>query len=212
MARPKTPLLSTAKIAEAALKVIDEQGEHAYTLGNVARVLNVKTSSLYNHIKSKEELTELVRALVVRPINSSYFLELPWDQALIEWARSYIHALAAHPNTIKLLATRPVSAPVALYMYEGVVRGFLDAGWPLELTATRITAVESFLVGSAIDMVAPEIMIDTSTLEDEVPLLKKSIELNPSKSLRAETAFEIGIYAIAAGLKKELVELRNDTS
>ncbi|SHE62404.1 transcriptional regulator, TetR family [Ferrithrix thermotolerans DSM 19514] len=208
MARPKTPLLNKEKIAEAALKVIEEQGEQAYTLGNVARELNVKTSSLYNHIRSKDELTELVRAVVTKPIDSSVFDSLPWDQALIEWARSYIQAFAAHPNTIKLLATKPVSAPVALYMYEGVVRGFLEAGWPLELTATRITAVESFLLGSAIDMVAPEIMIDTNGLDDNVPLLKKSIELNPTKSLRAKTAFEIGISALANGLKKELEEIR----
>ena len=50
MARPSKPKLSTTAIAEAALQLVDAQGE--LTLPQLAKALSVSASSLYNHVQA----------------------------------------------------------------------------------------------------------------------------------------------------------------
>ncbi len=202
MGRPRTPILSREGIGKAALEVIDTLGEHRFTMGGIARHLGVTTPSLYNHVDSKEDVVELVRALVVEPIDTMAFQSVGWSQALMTWARSYRDAFAAHPNAIKLLATRPIRTPFVLYMYQDVISGLLDGGWSIEQCLPVITAVENFILGSALDSVAPEVMIDVKDLREEVPLLTKATQVN--NPARASTAFEIGLQALVAGLNRLL--------
>ncbi|WP_298212234.1 TetR/AcrR family transcriptional regulator C-terminal domain-containing protein [Ferrimicrobium sp.] len=205
MGRPRTPILSRERIATVALELIDQHGEESFTMAKIATHLGVTTPSLYNHVDSKEELIELVRALVVEPIDTTAFLSYPWDQAVVTWARSYRSAFAHHPNTIQLLATRPIRTPFVLYMYQDVIDGLLGGGWPIETCLPIITAIENFILGSALDSVAPEVMIDVHTHREEVPLLTKATEINDAS--RANTAFEMGLTALISGLCQTLHNL-----
>lgn len=202
MGRPRTPILSRQGIAKAALDIIDIYGEDEFTMARIARRLGVTTPSLYNHVESKEDLVELVRALVVEPIDTTAFRSAAWDQALAVWARSYRSAFSAHPNAIKLLATRPIRTPFVLYMYQDVIKGLLDGGWTIEQCLPIITAIENFILGSALDSVAPEVMIDVEGLREEVPLLTKATQIDDQS--RANTAFEMGLHALVAGLRRIL--------
>jgi len=205
MGRPRTPILSRERIAKVALELMDQHGEDDFTMAKIAKHLGVTTPSLYNHVDSKEELVELVRALVVEPIDTTAFLAHPWDQAIVTWARSYRSAFAHHPNTIKLLATRPIRTPFVLYMYQDVIDGLVEGGWPIENCLPIITAIENFILGSALDSVAPEVMIDVHALREEVPLLAKATEFNDTS--RANTAFEMGLSALIIGLRQALDNL-----
>ncbi|MDA8374895.1 MAG: TetR/AcrR family transcriptional regulator C-terminal domain-containing protein [Actinomycetota bacterium] len=197
MGRPKVAILSRPGIARAAIDILDEEGVDEFTLARVASVLGVKTSSLYNHIQSKEDLVDMIREIVTAPIEVPDFAVTPWDEALRQWARSYRDAFAMHPNTIGLLATRPIRTPVVLHTYEAIIAGLTRSGWDMHDCVPIITAIESFILGSALDMVAPEVMIDPEQLREQVPLLYQATR--PTDSARAEIAFEMGIKAMISG-------------
>src|SRR5690606_33607761 len=102
-----------------------------------------------------------IRELVSDRIDVSGFGTLPWDAAVDRWARSYREAFARHPPTIALLAVRPIAGATRTNrMYDDVCGGLVAAGWPEHEVLTVIVALESFILGAALDHSAPDDMLD----------------------------------------------------
>ena len=59
MGRPSKPLLSTDRIAGAAMDLVNKTG--GFTVPELARALKVSPSSLYNHVAGREQIVELLR-------------------------------------------------------------------------------------------------------------------------------------------------------
>lgn len=186
----------------AALALIDEEGGHALSMRSLAKRLDLQVSSLYNHVASRRDLIETLRARIVDEIDTSTFSVAAWDAALEGWARSYLAAFASHPNIIQLLATTPIRDESTLEMYDRVVRALGEAGWPLHETVAVMRATEALVLGSALDIVAP---IDLLT-RDSVPIERRALRsaLDPSRpdAFGARQAFEIGLTALIAGLRE----------
>ena len=197
MGRPKVAILSRQGIARAAIEILDDDGVDEFTLARVAGALGVKTSSLYNHIQCKEDLVDMIREIVTAPIETPDFSTTAWNEAMRQWAHSYRAAFAQHPKTIGLLAARPIRTPAFLRSYETIIDGLTQAGWDVHDCLPMITAIESFVLGSALDMVAPDVMIDLGDLHDEVPLLSEAT--CPVDRSRADMAFEMGLDAMISG-------------
>ncbi|MCX4668871.1 TetR/AcrR family transcriptional regulator C-terminal domain-containing protein [Streptomyces sp. NBC_01381] len=210
--RPRIPVLSAELIAREALALIDAEGADAFSLPRLAARLGVKTASLYNHLDGRAEVIEGVRRLVVEEMDVSAFDTLPWPDALAAWARSYRDAFARHPNSIDLLATTTISSPATLTMYEAVVTALARGGWPQERLVATLTSVESFLLGSALDLVAPPLMIDPAGHAPRVPVLAAALEsaVGGSKAGRADEAFASGLDALIRGLVAQLAEVRGE--
>lgn len=198
MGRPRRPLLSQERIFQEALLLIDEEGAEALTLARLARRLGVQAASLYNHVSGRDEIVEGVRELVVAEMDVSVLDGRPWQEALTQWARSYLAAFSAHSNTIKLLATTTIRSPLTLAMYERAVAVLEGAGWRSGQVVAVFTAIESFVLGSALDLAAPSIMIDPAAHGDTVPRLAAALEGDHPE--RAREAFELGLAAMIAGL------------
>ncbi|MFH8486662.1 TetR/AcrR family transcriptional regulator [Streptomyces longisporoflavus] len=210
--RPRVPLLGADLIAREALALIDAEGAGAFSLPRLAARLGVKTASLYNHLDGRAEVIEGVRRLIVEEMDVSAFETLPWPDALAAWAHSYRDAFARHPHSIDLLATTTISSPATLGMYEAVVAALARGGWPQERLIGALTSVESFLLGSALDLVAPPLMIDPAGHAPRVPVLAAALEstAGDSKAGRAEEAFAAGLDALIRGLVAQLAELRGE--
>ncbi|MEB8343099.1 TetR/AcrR family transcriptional regulator [Streptomyces endophyticus] len=207
MGRPRTALLNADRIAREALALIDGEGADAFSLPRLAARLGVRPSSLYNHLDGRAAVVEGVRRLVVAEMDTSAFAELPWPKGLAAWARSYRDAFARHPNTIALLATTTISSAATLTMYETVVDALARGGWPRERLVAVLTSVESFLLGSALDLAAPPLMIDTAEHAGEVPVLAAALACSREKARRADEAFETGLDALIRGLVAQRAEL-----
>jgi hypothetical protein len=70
---------------------------------------------------------------------------------LVEFARSYRRAFAAHRDRVATISARPVDTDVALRAYDGIFATFARPGWDPH-TASVVTAAIDFLVlGSAIE-------------------------------------------------------------
>ncbi|MFI7008202.1 TetR/AcrR family transcriptional regulator C-terminal domain-containing protein [Streptomyces sp. NPDC050145] len=191
MGRPSKRLLDRERITTTALRLVDETGE--FSVPGIARALGVQTGSVYHHVDGRDGIVELLRERVAGAIDPAPLTSgLPWDEAVAGWARTYRAAFAAHPRAIPLLTTNPVRAPRVLEQYELAVRVLLDAGFALRDVMPLIIALENTVLGSALDLAAPEAMWELPD-EVETPLLQQALAALPES--RADASFELALTA-----------------
>ena len=167
-----------------------------------------QVSSLYNHVGSRAELIEAVRARIVEGIDVAAFAAEPWDAALEAWARSYLTAFAAHPNVIPLLATTPIRDRSTLEMYETVVGSLLAGGWPMRDAVAVMRTVEAHVLGSALDIVAPGDLLAQASVPVELVALRSALDPEHADASGAERAFRLGLEALMLGLRTRHAALR----
>lgn len=162
--RPSKPVLDKKTIAEAALKIIDCNGESQLTMQRLASRLNVAVAAIYNHIADKAELLLLVQDLIMEQVDTSALEEIQCAKtpvthlpmALKTWATSYRNIFARYPTLVPVIATMPVSGTSStLAMYESLTKTFQCCGISNRVIPAIIIGFESFLFGSAIDANAP---------------------------------------------------------
>ncbi|OFI36816.1 hypothetical protein BIU82_12155 [Arthrobacter sp. SW1] len=202
--RPAKNVLDRELILSTAITVLNRTGPVDFTMSALAAELGVKAPALYHHVGGKNDILAGMRQFVTAGIDYGVFKTLPWDEATVIWARSYRAAFAAHPYAISLLATVPVTgAHPTLDMYEEVSKGFLAAGWPEEKVVSAMVALENFILGSALDAVAPADMMEPGDYTGNVPTYTEALRAGErsTKALsRADQAFELGLAALVAGL------------
>ncbi|MFC7869147.1 TetR/AcrR family transcriptional regulator [Streptomyces murinus] len=191
MGRPRTPLLDRERITTTALQLVDESGD--FSVPQIARRLGVQTGSVYHHVDGRDGIVELLRERVASAIETATLDLEPWDTAVEAWARSYRAAFAAHPRAIPLLMTSPVRAPRVLDQYERAVTLLLDAGFAPAGIMALITALENLVLGSALDLAAPEAMWE---LADRAATPQLAAALAAAGDHRADRAFEVGLTAL----------------
>ncbi|MFD8304074.1 TetR/AcrR family transcriptional regulator [Streptomyces sp. NPDC059690] len=188
MGRPRTPLLDRERITTTALQLVDEQGD--FSVPQIAKRLGAQTGSVYHHVDGREGIVELLRERVAEAIDPGTLDLAPWDTALECWARSYRAAFAAHPKAIPLLMTSPVRAPRVLEQYERAVNLLLTAGFAAAEVMPLIIALENLVLGSALDLAAPETMWE---LTDRTPTPRLAEVLAAVGEGRADRAFDVGL-------------------
>lgn len=185
---------------------MDREGVEGASVRRVAAKLGVNPASLYNHVPSRAAMVEDVRALVSAPIDSRPLVEQPWEEGLFAWATSYRRAFANHPKTIPLLMTTKVSAPVLLAEYEDFVVAAEAVGWRINDVLPLLTAFESFILGSVLDMSGPTVVFDPSGQEDRFPRFAAAfVALEDEDPLDpvATRAFELGLRMLIASARPQ---------
>ena len=140
--------LTRERIIEAALGLIDREGIGGLTMRRVGDELAVQAPSLYNHVRSKDDLLDAVAETVMQHVDVSGFAHLSWRDALEAWAWSYYEALVAHPNLVPHLAVAFGRLDNYLNRADQVYAGLLGQGWTPS-RATRIAAAISYAVYGA---------------------------------------------------------------
>lgn len=206
--RPKGRVLSRALIVETALRLLDEHGADGFGMRDVAAALDVRVSSLYNHVSGKDDLIIGLREHVGALLGTDSFDSSPWDEALQDWARRYHHTFASHPPTIALLAVLPLAPDSTLAVtYDAIVATLEREGFSGERALSIIVALESLILGSALDAAAPQDMLDPGPRAD-VPAFsrayaRRSVQAQRTGATPAEMAFETGLELFMAGLRAE---------
>ncbi|OPX08121.1 hypothetical protein B1790_20290 [Mycobacterium sp. AT1] len=204
MARPPRALLSRDLIARTALALVDRHGVDGASMRRVAQKLGVNPTSLYNHVANRAAMIEDLRALVSANIDSAPLRELPWEDGLVAWARSYRVALARHHRAVPLLMTTRASAPVLLAEYEDFAVAAEAVGWPSAEVLPLLTAFESFILGSVLDMSGPSVVFDPVGQEECFPRLAAAYETlldeDPDDPI-ATRAFERGLAMLVASAR-----------
>ncbi|MEU7482363.1 TetR/AcrR family transcriptional regulator C-terminal domain-containing protein [Streptomyces sp. NPDC042319] len=193
MGRPRKALLDRERIGATALELVDEKGD--FSVPEMARRLGVQTASVYHHVDGRAGVIELLRERVTDAIDAGTLDGVPWDAALEQWARSYRAAFAAHPRAIPMLMTSPVRAPRVLAQYESVAGLLLAAGFAPSLVLPMITGLDNIVLGSALDMSAPDTMWEVSE-GTEAPRLAAAQAA--TGAARADQAFDLTLAGFLA--------------
>jgi AcrR family transcriptional regulator len=197
MGRPRTPMLSPERIAEAALQLVVATGE--FTMPGVARTLRVQPSSLYNHVAGRDEVVELLReramSEVALPEDDP---SRPWQDVVADILRSYRRSYARYPRLIPLLTAYAVNSAHAFGMYNALAVTLRRAGFDPADTLRAITLMDCFVLGSALDVAAPDEPWQSGAAAG--PELAAALATGAAKPERADDAFEYGLAALLRGL------------
>jgi AcrR family transcriptional regulator len=204
--RPSTPLLSSEAIVIAALRQVDRTGE--FTIAQVADALGVRPSSLYNHLGSKAEIVEAMRSQVFR--EGDFDTEdtedtETWDQTVRNLLRRYRACFARHPRLIPLVTAYTVSSPEVMRVYDELAETLSGAGVPVSRLLDVITMCDSVVLGSALDLAAPDQVWDVNQARS--PALIAAIQQAGSGRQRSDQAFELALDLLLAGIAR-LVDAR----
>jgi AcrR family transcriptional regulator len=188
--RPRHAVLDKKRIAEAALAIVDETG--AFTAPELARRLGVQTPSIYHYVDGRAGVIELLRARIGGLIDPAPLELRPAEDALRAFFRSYREVFAAHARVLPLLATSTVRSPEVMPAYERLAALLLEIGIPAGDVMAVLTAVENFILGSALDLAGPEVMWDIPE-GVEAPHLTEVLAAQPAGTRRADRAFDLGL-------------------
>jgi AcrR family transcriptional regulator len=188
--RPRRAVLDRERIAEAAMAIVDETGD--FTVPELARRLGVQAASIYHYVDGRAGVIELLRARIGRLLDPAPLELRPAEAALRAYFRSYREVFAAHARVLPLLATSTVRSPEVIPVYERLTVLLREVGVPAGDVMAVLTAVENFILGSALDLAGPEVMWDVPP-GVEAPNLTEALAAQPAGTKRADRAFELGL-------------------
>lgn len=197
MGRPPSPLLSTERIAAAAMELVAATG--GFTMPDLARKLHVSPSSLYNHVAGRDQIVELLRERAMSEVRlPDDQPDRPWTAVVADLLRSYRRSFARYPRLIPLLTAYPVNSSHAMQMYNVLAVTLRRAGFDPADTLRVITLMDCFVLGSALDVAAPEEPWHSG--EQVGPEFAAALATGIGKEDRADDAFEFGLAVLLRGL------------
>lgn len=146
-ARDRAPL-STERIIEAALQIIDGQGLGRLTMRRLGDALEVEAMAIYHHLpRGKEQLLDgLVAHVAAAPADTRG--AAGWRASLRTWARDYRERLLEHAGVLPLVVTR--RNPAALTETSRSLRELLrQGGVPEERAEVAAHTLLGYVIGHA---------------------------------------------------------------
>jgi len=155
-------VLTRERIIATAIELADRDGFEAATLRRIAGELGVHVTSLYNHVPTREAVTD---GIVERLIEEA---DLPakaagWEQ----WVRSFVERIgdvaSRHPGAFAALQRRPVQGPRATASFEIALAAFAKAGLATEdaYGAVKATALVALSVGAEKSLASGGVLAET---------------------------------------------------
>lgn len=198
--RPAKAVLTRGRIGAAALELVDATGD--FTLPELGRRLGVQTASLYHHVDGRAGVIEVLREQVSDAMDAIALEDEPWDLALAQFFRSYRQVFAAHPRVVPLLTTATIRSEKVIRAYDRMVARLAEAGIPPERAMRILTALDNFVIGSALDLAAPDVMWEVPD-GVEAPSLSAALAAQPANRKRADEAFEEGLTRLLDSVTAE---------
>jgi AcrR family transcriptional regulator len=199
--------LTRERIVATAIAVADRDGFEAATLRRIAGELGVHVTSLYNHLPTREAVTDgIVERLVeeadlpVEPVG--------WEQ----WVRSFVERIGEvatrHPGAFAALQRRPVQGARAAASFEVALAAFAKAGLTPQdcYGAVKATALVALSIGAEKSLastgVVAETHVDALPVED-FPHLHTLAEVSSE-----DDAWSFTLETLVSGLRARIRRLK----
>ncbi len=136
-----------AEVQAAALGIVDRDGLSALSMRTLGTVLGTGPMTLYNYVKNRDELEELVAQAVIAD------MELPdpcdeWSAEVRAVAGAMWDGVRRHPNAVPLVLTRRTVSASSYESAERLVGAFTSAGLADEALLAAFRAVLALIMGS----------------------------------------------------------------
>ncbi len=140
--------LSRERITRAALRIIDEEGPDSLSMRRIAALLDVQAMSLYNHVRNKADVLDLVTDSVTAAMALPDRYEGDWEDGIRLVAHAFRKAALAHPRACELVLSRQFDSPAALRPLECCLNILLGAGFDEATAVHALRVLIAYSVGS----------------------------------------------------------------
>lgn len=142
--------LTRERVVAEALAVIGADGAAALSMRALAARLGVVPGALYRHVRSKEQLCDLVVDGVLAEVDLQAGHALAWTGRVAALARALRAVLEDHPGIAALLKTRDPLGPHSLALAEAFLTALQQAGLPSRQTALAFSLIYDYTLGFAL--------------------------------------------------------------
>jgi TetR/AcrR family transcriptional regulator, tetracycline repressor protein len=148
--------LSRGQVVSEALAIVSAVGAPSLTMRGLADRLGVVPGALYRHVRSKEQLQDLVLDAVLAEIDMRVDQSLDWAGQVTALAGRLRTVLEDHPGVAALLKSRDLISPHSLALAEAFLAPLHAAGLPARQAVLAYRLVYDYTVGFALgDRAAP---------------------------------------------------------
>ena len=137
-----------AKLQEAALALVDEQGLAALSMRTLAGALGTGPMTLYNYVKDRDELDALVVEAVLAEVRQPRS-HADWQADVRAIVEATWRTVRRHPNVIPLVLTRRTLHETTLQWAEGLLEALARSGRQDTELLIAFRTVSGFVMGLA---------------------------------------------------------------
>jgi AcrR family transcriptional regulator len=213
--------LSRSQIIDAAIRLIDADGIEAFSMRRLAQELGAGATSLYWHVRDKDQLIDLVLDEITGEVRLDDDPGLPWTERAAYLAREFRAAVRRHRNLASVYGTRLALGPNMLRGIEHLLAILREAGFGSTQLTLAFSAILNFALGTAImecrALSGPEatgkspeevqvlfVQMLMSLPSDQYPNLKRFIPDSDDEGISEDAQFEYGLQRLLDGLSADL--------
>ncbi|NMA11944.1 MAG: TetR family transcriptional regulator [Chloroflexi bacterium] len=210
-------LLSQESILQAAKKIVQADGLEKLSMRKLADKLNVKAMSLYNHIKNKDHLIDLLLDDVVSQITLPQKNE-NWQREMLKRAESAHQVFLENPWSLMPLLSRINSGSSMLCYIDRSLACLHYAGFTLPEADQILNYFDSYIYGfTLIELQFPIQAEDYQSTTEEMlpdlpqkdyPAMHQLSLILLQRSYDGKQDFVSGIQTILKGLEMKLINER----
>jgi AcrR family transcriptional regulator len=149
--------LTRERVVDEALAVIAHDGANALTMRRLATRLSVVPSALYNHVRNKQQLQDLVLDGVLVEVDLHLDPSLAWTEQLKVLAQRLRRVLEAHPGVAGILKTRDPLGPNSLALAEAFLGPLQTAGFGDREAGLAFLLLLDYTIGFAVSSPATSV-------------------------------------------------------
>jgi len=147
---PQRRTLTRERVVSEALAVIGADGLEALSMRALATRLGVVPGALYRHVRSKEQLHDLILDGVLAEVDCSLDRSLAWTEQVTVLAQRLRTVLEDHPGIAALLKTRDPLSPHSLTLAEAFLSSLHAAELAKRQTALAFRLIYDYTLGFAL--------------------------------------------------------------
>lgn len=201
MPRPRS--LTPARLAKAALAVIERDGAFGLSMRTVAAELGMGTMSLYRYVQSREQLEALVVDLVLEGLDLDVSRHKSWVDKATQLAVRAHAAATAHPAATPLLLARRHASIHSLRWGEALLSVLAEAGFAGERRALAFRTIVAYVFGAVqLEQLGPLGGKGTEAIaalpRDDFPLLAETAR--NARKITPEAEFLCGLRLVLRGI------------
>src|SRR6266851_1093465 len=161
--------LTRERVVAEALAVISTDGAQALSMRALARRLGVVPGALYRHVRSKEQLHDLILDGVLSEVDCLTDPSHGWTGQVMTLAQRLRTVLENHPGIAGLLKTRDPLSPHSLTLADAFLAPLHTAGLPGPQAALAFRLIYDYTLGFALSdrtTTSEQRIQDTATRRD----------------------------------------------
>lgn len=160
--------LTRERVLQTAVRLADRDGPEAVTLRKIAGELGVHVTSLYNHVPTRDAVTDGIVELLLDEAKLPT-TPIAWDDWVRQFVDGVVGVAATHPGAFHALRQRPVQGARATASFEIALAAFAEAGFsPADgFAAVKAASYLALMIGMERSLAARGEVLETQL--DELP-------------------------------------------